>query len=173
MEMDLLMAIEGLKGVKRKGWVESGIADPESVADHTCAVALIVLLHSLARKDIDTGKAVTMALIHDLAEAIVGDVTPADNVPRELQRAREVEALERLFTRLSPAEGEGLMAMTRELYEGRTPEARLVLDADVFERTVQAKLYKDRGEDVDRFIDAAGDLEETDFGPSIRKFLGS
>jgi len=85
MDLGLLRTVEMLKEVRRQGWVDSGIEDAESVADHTCAVALFVLFSSFSEGcgPVDRARALTMALIHDLAETKVGDITPADNVPRE------------------------------------------------------------------------------------------
>jgi len=171
MNKILLQAIEGLKAIKRKGWVHCGIERPESVADHTCAVALIVLFMSLRREDIDRSRALTMALIHDLAEFVVGDITPADGITKEDQRSREEKALKMLFSKLHEYDMYGLMALWKELQEGETPEAKLVLEADVFERTVQAKIYKDRKENVDRFFESVAMLQGTDFERPLKEFL--
>ena len=61
-----------LKRVRRRGWVLRGVTEPESVADHSFRTALLALV--LARDDsFDRGRCVAMALVHDLAEAVVGD----------------------------------------------------------------------------------------------------
>ena len=156
MDKDLVMAIEKLKEVKRKGWVDSGIQDAESVADHICAVALCVLFASLERKDIDMRKALTMALIHDLAESIVGDITPYDGIPRKDKTQREAKAMKELLSSLPKKRQSELLALWNELEVGKSPEARLVLEADTFERMVQARIYKSKGHNVDRFFDAVG-----------------
>ena len=41
----------------------------------------------------DSGRAVAMALVHDLAEAVVGDITPNDGVSDEEKAAMEREAM--------------------------------------------------------------------------------
>lgn len=163
MDRKIIDAIEKLKDVKRKGWVEAGVKAPESVADHTCSVALIVLFSAIRQEGIDLERALTMALIHDLAESAVGDITPADRVPRRVKQKKERKAFESLLAPLEEDWQKELLMLWEELVEGKTPEARLVLDADIFERTVQAKIYKDRGEDVDRFFKALKELKGTDF----------
>jgi len=101
MDKDLVMAIEKLKEVRRKGWVDSGIKDAESVADHTCAVSLCVLFASFDNKKLDVKKALMMALVHDLAESIVGDITPHDGISRKDKTEREAEAFKKLIKSLS------------------------------------------------------------------------
>ncbi len=65
--------IRKLKEIERSGWVVSGVKKPESVADHSFGVALLVMLLG-KNKNIDLEKALKMALIHDLGEAITGDI---------------------------------------------------------------------------------------------------
>ena len=82
----------------------------------------------------DVLKAVRMALIHDLAEAEVGDITPHSGVSRAKKAKLEEAAIRRL--------GDGrILALWKEYEEGETPEAILVRQADVLERVVQAGEY--------------------------------
>jgi HD domain len=37
-----------------------------------------------------------MAIVHDVAEAIVGDITPHDNIPREEKHRREHAAIQEM-----------------------------------------------------------------------------
>jgi putative hydrolase of HD superfamily len=172
MNKSLVMAIEKLKEVRRKGWVDSGIQDAESVADHTCAVALCVLFASLERKDIDVRKALTMALIHDLAESIVGDITPYDGVPRKDKIAKEEKALKALLSSLPKKIQGEVLGLWKELGIGKSPEAMLVLEADTFDRVVQANIYRNRGGDTDRFFHAIGELKSSPFEGLLMKVLG-
>ena len=66
-----------LKEVERKGWKKLGLKRVESVADHSFALALISLFEAERRK-YDPGVVMKLALIHDLEEAITGNLTPAD-----------------------------------------------------------------------------------------------
>jgi 5'-deoxynucleotidase len=71
---------------------------PENVAEHSFDVA--VLTHALCTiafdvygREIDTGRAVTLALFHDVSEVITGDIpTPVKHGnPRILHSLREME----------------------------------------------------------------------------------
>ena len=73
---------------------------PENVAEHSFDVA--VLTHALCEiariqfgKEVDTGRAVTFALFHDVEEVITGDIpTPVKHHnQRLLQSLRDMEAL--------------------------------------------------------------------------------
>jgi putative hydrolase of HD superfamily len=70
--------VGGLKRLPRTGWIKPvGGLTPrvESVAEHSFRVGVLALL--LPSLD---AEAVAMGLLHDLAETIVGDITPAQNV---------------------------------------------------------------------------------------------
>ena len=71
-------AIGRLKEVPRTGWLDRDIPveETESVADHSFGVAMLAWL--LAPDELDRLRVVELALIHDLAESVVGDVTPYD-----------------------------------------------------------------------------------------------
>jgi len=70
--VDSLLKIGKLKNVKRSGWVREGMANPESVAEHTFRVCFLVLILAEELK-IDEHKLLKMALVHDLEEAVTGD----------------------------------------------------------------------------------------------------
>ena len=84
--------IEQLKLQKRTGWVREGVQGPESIADHMYRMAMLSLL-SEEDDQLDIAKCVQMAVVHDLAEAVVGDITPLDGVSKA-----DKEILERVTT---------------------------------------------------------------------------
>jgi putative hydrolases of HD superfamily len=168
MDKELVLAIEKLKEVKRKGWVDSGIPNAESVADHTCSVALCVLFMGMERKDIDLKKALTMALIHDLAESVVGDITPYDGVSKKDKLTKEEKALRNLLKDLPKDGQKHLLDLWKEMESGKSPEAKLVLQADIFDRVVQANNYRNKGHDVDRFFHAINELRGSDFEKTLQ-----
>lgn len=68
--------------MKRSGWTRyPGIKEVETVTDHSYRVGLLAMLF-LNDPKIDASKCVQMGLLHDLAESIVGDITPYDNVSK-------------------------------------------------------------------------------------------
>ncbi len=73
---ELLKRINKLKKTPRMGWLESDIdiSEAEDVAQHSFETASITLvLSELLENEIDRGRALKMAIIHDWAESITGD----------------------------------------------------------------------------------------------------
>jgi putative hydrolase of HD superfamily len=76
--VQLLVYAGALKKLPRQGWLYLDVPDPESVADHTFRVALMTLLLAHDDPTVDSGRALVLALCHDLPESIAGDATPFD-----------------------------------------------------------------------------------------------
>ena len=76
--LDLLVEMARLKAIPRLGWLLRGVRDVESVAAHSYGVAFIaMLLVDRARQrgdEVDAGRTLRMALLHDLTEARIGDL---------------------------------------------------------------------------------------------------
>ena len=150
--IDFITAAGKLKKLSRTGWVDYGVPDSESVADHSFRVALISLLLA-DLNGLDALKAVRMALIHDLAEAETGDLTPTQNYtdPEGFKHAEDA-AMERLLEKL-PGDIRGTyQAAWREFSGTLSDEARLVRDADKLEMVIQASEYQKEGGDKSRFM---------------------
>src|SRR5438445_3501731 len=102
-----------LKSEKRRGWLlKLGLAHPESVADHSYRTALMALVLSDSRR-LDTAKAVRLALLHDLPEALVGDAMPEER-SGSAKAAVETKAMEELL--------KSLPLKVRFLYQGAWKE---------------------------------------------------
>ena len=159
--LDALARMAGkLKSVRRKGWVDRGVPDAESVADHSYRVALLAWAVARSR-GLDADRALRIALFHDLAEAEVGDETPFDAAlaepdfdparfdapaPRDAARRaakheRERAAVEVLADALGPGLGDELRALIGEYGRQDSPEARLVKELDRVETLLQAEEY--------------------------------
>jgi putative hydrolase of HD superfamily len=130
-----------LKEVKRAGWLERGVREPESVADHSFNVtALSIILAEI--KGLDIAEVARMAIIHDLPEAITGDLTPSQKKER-IKEIREMEEeILRSITEYMPREiGEKYLEAWRELIEDGSQEAKLVKLIDKLEMGLQAAKY--------------------------------
>ncbi|PKI84582.1 hypothetical protein MVES_001750 [Malassezia vespertilionis] len=117
--------LQNLKVSKRTGWYHHNVPSPESIADHMYRMAMLAML--LGETNIDTHKCVMMALVHDLAEAQVGDLTPLCNIPKVQKQAREHDAIIHLTEDLlhnTPA-AQHILALWTEYEERKTPEAQL------------------------------------------------
>src|SRR5436190_1274118 len=80
-----------------------GVRDPESVADHSYGMALLALVAPLPA-GVDRDRLIRLALVHDLAEARVGDLTPGE-LPRAEKHAREAAAMRDLAALLPEPDG--------------------------------------------------------------------
>jgi putative hydrolase of HD superfamily len=141
--LDSLLAVLSdagrLKTLRRAGWVRAGVAEPESVADHSYRLAMLALLVAL-RLDLDVDRLVRLTLLHDLAEARVGDLTPADRVAPAVKAAQEDAAFSEIVGGLP--EAPTLVDLWREYETGHTPEARIAHQLDKLEMALQALEYE-------------------------------
>lgn len=65
-----------LKQTKRTGWtVYKEIEHVESVADHSYRMALLCMVFAKPA-GVDLDRSIKMSLMHDLAEAVTGDIAP-------------------------------------------------------------------------------------------------
>lgn len=148
-----------LKSVRRAGWVaKAGIADAESVADHSFAMCAIGM--ALAdRLGFDAGKAMKMIVLHDLAESEVGDYMPGE-VAVEEKRAAEDSAMKKILASLPPKQRREYEKIWREFLEGRTRLARFVHRLDKLEMALQAHRYGLDGRSdkklLEQFFESAG-----------------
>ncbi len=110
---------------------------PESVAAHSWGVAWLVL--ALCPASLDRGRALAIAVIHDLAEARTGDITPHDGVSAATKHALEASALTQLTAPFSHAEE--LRTLWAEYETGSTPEGRFVKACDKLDMALQAQAY--------------------------------
>ena len=136
--------IARLKELRRTGWVQRGVSDPETVASHSYAVALLTMMIADLR-GLNTLDAVRMALIHDLAESIIGDLTPEMKM-----RLGDLEERERRFfedlVKLVPKElAETYLDSWRRFSRGEDEVSRLVREVDKLERGLQAMRYLRKG----------------------------
>ncbi len=132
-----------LKRVKRSGWWIAGIEDPESVAEHTFRTAVITYL--LARLEgAETGKAVLMALFHDVPETRTND---AHRIVRRYVDWRGVDkkAMGEQSKRLPDEVAKEVVSFFEEFEKEVSSEAKLVRDADLLECLIQAREYQRLG----------------------------
>ena len=78
MKISTFARLSGMvKNVKRTGWLRYlPPENVESVADHSCRIAMLTMALRNVSEKIDQTKCMEMALIHDIGEGLVGDFTP-------------------------------------------------------------------------------------------------
>lgn len=154
-----------LKTIPRKGWQKKlGMKNPESVADHAYSVAILSMLLSDMRK-LDTGKILKMALLHDLAESVTGDITP-EQMSRAKKEKLEHAAMKKILGTLDVKLQKQYLSIWREYEKNLTPEARLLHQIDKLEMALQAKKYRKGGiskKKIEPFFDSARNvIRDTD-----------
>ncbi|KAJ5483195.1 hypothetical protein N7530_002441 [Penicillium desertorum] len=98
-----------------------------------------------------------MALVHDLAESVIGDIPTFAGVPKERKYDMErngFQYLENLLQTYSPKRATEISALWLEYEQGETPEAKWVKEMDKFECLVQAHEYEQKTfgkKDLDEF----------------------
>lgn len=139
-----LHIVRQLKVTRRTGWVDFKVDAPESIADHMYRMGIISMLST--SKDLDSGRCVKMALVHDMAESVVGDITPVDPMSKEEKHHREYETMKYLTgTLLAPfnaSAAKEIMELWEDYENIASPEARFVKDVDKYELLMQCLEYE-------------------------------
>ena len=77
--LEFLRAAEQLKNTLRSGYTSGG--RQESVAEHTWRLCLMAMLIGRYVADVDLLRLMKMCLVHDLGEAIEGDIPAPQQAP--------------------------------------------------------------------------------------------
>lgn len=135
-----------LKSITRKGWIKKvsiDVLDAESVADHSYLTALITMLLS-DLEGLDTYKAIKIALLHDLAESIIGDYTP-EEIDEDVKHKIEDKAMKVILDSLPDDLRISYTTLWREYLNNNSKEAVLVHEVDKLEMSIQAYKYEKMG----------------------------
>ena len=139
--LEFLRQAERLKTVKRSAFTTSG--ETESVAEHSWRLALMALVLAPSFPDIDGARLVRMCLIHDLGEAIGGDIPAPEQARRRAEGALEGKsAAERrdLLTLVDPLPQklrDDIVGLWDEYETAQTPTAKLAKALDKLETILQ------------------------------------
>ena len=88
--LQFMLVIGQLKVNKRTGWVNHKVDKPESIADHMYRMSILAFL--LDGENLNRDRCIKMSLAHDMAESIVGDITPMDTSITKEEKHRLEEA---------------------------------------------------------------------------------
>jgi putative hydrolases of HD superfamily len=133
--LTFLRRAEALKHTYRSAWTSAG--EPESVAAHTWRLALMALLLAPQYPEIDLLRLLKICLIHDLGEALNGDIPAIEQTDGPEKAIQERRDLLALIECLPPALHSELLSLWEE-YEGAgSPEARLAKGLDKLETILQ------------------------------------
>ena len=138
-ELDGILAFlreaERLKTVTRSGWTSEG--ERESVAAHTWRLCLMAMLLYGGNTDVDLARLLRMCVVHDLGEALSGDVPAPEQQASAPKAGQERADLLRLTAPLPAALQDDILALWDEYEAAATPEARLAKGLDKLETILQ------------------------------------
>ncbi|XP_049875564.1 5'-deoxynucleotidase HDDC2 [Pectinophora gossypiella] len=143
--IEFLELVGRLKHEKRTGWVLCNINECESIAGHMYRMGLMTFLLTDATNPtkLDRFKCLQIALVHDLAECIVGDITPHCGVSPEEKHRQEDVAMQRI-AELTGIAGDRMYELYKEYENQSSPEAKFAKDLDRYDMILQAFEYEKR-----------------------------
>ncbi|MBQ8080278.1 MAG: HD domain-containing protein [Clostridia bacterium] len=127
--IDFLRVMERLKDAPRHCWTTGGRR--ESVAEHSWRVSLMAMLMADEFPEADIDKVIRMCLVHDIGEAITGDI-PAF-LKTDADRATEGREVDALIGGLPAPWPQTLGALFAEMDAQETLEAKLYKALDRME----------------------------------------
>jgi putative hydrolase of HD superfamily len=139
--LEFLRATERLKVVTRSAYTSEG--NPESVAEHSWRLCLMALVLREEFSEIDLGKLLAICIVHDLGEAIGGDVPAPEQArrraadPGATKATQEREDLLTLLAPLSASLRQTITALWDEYEAAASPEARVAKALDKLETILQ------------------------------------
>lgn len=164
-QLDALLKLTALERLPRTGWLLAGQATAESVAAHTLGTGFVALaLGPRVEPALDVDRAVSLALVHDAGEALVGDIPRrgAELFPPEAKRAAQARAAELLLRPLSAL----ALEREREVRGRATREARFVQLCDKLQLGVRLLAYLRAGaRGLDEFVAGLAGLDCGEFAP--------
>lgn len=128
-----LARLEKLKCNTRHSWTSSG--RHESVAEHSWRLAMLAMLLRDALPEVDMDKVLRMCLIHDVGEAVTGDIPSFQKTDANDETERQ--AIAELLSPLPDGLRGELTALFAEMDALATPEARVYKALDKLEVVVQ------------------------------------
>lgn len=139
-----LHVVQHLKIQKRTGWLDHDIKECESISDHMYRMGVTSML--IKDPKVNRDKCVRIAMVHDIAEALVGDITPFDPVSKEEKHRREWETIQYLCEELikpyNETAAQEIMENWLDYENISSLEARYIKDIDKYEMLVQAFEYE-------------------------------
>ena len=142
--LKIFLTLQWAKELPRQGFIALGFKrnEADSVAAHSWTTAMLTYFLATEMKKegqkVDVDKAIKMALFHDMAETIVGDVgTFVKGMAKGAFAPIEEEGLEWLVSDL-PTKAE-ITSLVKEYMQRKTLEARIVKVADNLDALAKAK----------------------------------
>ncbi|MCL2770978.1 MAG: HD domain-containing protein [Firmicutes bacterium] len=132
-----------LKGIIRSGWKvwKADMERLESVAEHVYGCQMLAMaINSEFELGIDIIKVSFMLAIHEIGEAIIGDIPATVSTMTKAEKQKiELEAVEKILSPLNQCET--IKKYYLEFEEKKTAEAKFAYLVDKLECDIQCKFY--------------------------------
>ncbi len=154
--IDFLISTAKSKRILRTGWKREGIKDPESVAEHSFQLSIMAMVLLAEQYGVDREKLIKMAIVHDLGEAITGDIVwsrgkVVDIEKRKNKEAAEIAGIAKIFKTIDKLNE--YKNIFQEMIEKKSFEARIFWQLDKLEMALQALEYeKEYHKKLDEFF---------------------
>lgn len=133
--LSFLRAAERLKTITRSAWTSAG--QQESVAEHTWRLCLMAMVCHSYFPEASFPRLIKMCLIHDLGEAIHGDIPAPVQVAQGSKAGEERADLVELIAPLPAGIQHEITELWDEYEAAASPEARLAKGLDKLETILQ------------------------------------
>lgn len=164
--IDFLQAAERLKNTLRSGATSQGRA--ESTAEHSWRLSLMVMMFDRELGDCDRLKLLKLCIVHDLGEAISGDVPAIHQQGDDGRHERERSDLVRLCAPLPEDLRQEIVDLWDEYNAAASPEAILAKGFDKLETMLQHVIGRN-APDFDYGFNLGYGLKQTDRHPLIKQ----
>ena len=133
--LDFLREAERLKDTLRSAYTTSGRT--ESVAEHTWRLTLLAITFADELPDLDILKLLKICILHDLGEAVDGDIPAPEQTPSASKSEKERDDFLSLVAPLPENVQSEFVSLWDEYEEGKSPEARAAKALDKLETILQ------------------------------------
>ena len=133
--IEFLQSAAALKDTPRTGRTAGGRR--ESTADHSWRLCLLAMLLSDEIEGVDLVRLLQLCLVHDLAEAITGDVPAPDQDAADGRQERERDALRKLCAPLPHDLRQRIEGLCADYDRGGSPESLIAKGLDKIETMLQ------------------------------------
>jgi 5'-deoxynucleotidase YfbR-like HD superfamily hydrolase len=133
--LSFLRSAEQLKNTFRTAWTSEG--RPESAAQHTWRLCLMALIFAPSYPGLDVARLLKLCVVHDLGEAVGGDIPAIAQVAGASKAPQERRDLLQLLRPLPARLRDDITALWDEYEAAITREARLAKALDKLETIMQ------------------------------------
>lgn len=160
-----------LKRLPRTGWVNRGIPNPESIADHTFRSQIIARDFAVA-VGANPEEICELMLFHDFPEARAGDIAPSSRMSADEKLSRELDAARQLVELGGDPK---ILDLFKQYADKETSIAKIGNDADKLECVLQAieyaEMYPEKRKSLEGFFPYAEQKLLTDVGKKSFEIL--